>query len=97
MNEQEKKDELIEIDFKRLWDAVVRRAWLVGLISIVCAILVFLGTFFFVTPLYESSAVFYVNNNALSVGDTSLSLTTGDISAAKSLVDSYIVILNNET
>ena len=97
MNEQEKKDELIEIDFKRLWDAVVRRAWLVGLISIVCAILVFLGTFFFVTPLYESSAVFYVNNNALSVGDTSLSLTTGDISAAKSLVDSYIVILNTRT
>lgn len=97
MNEQEKKDELIEIDFKRLWNAVVRRAWLVGLVAIICAILTFLGTFFFVTPLYESSAVFYVNNNALSVGDTSLSLTTGDISAAKSLVDSYIVILKTRT
>ena len=97
MNEQEKKDELIEIDFKRLWDAVVRKAWLVGAVSVLCAVLTFLGTFFFVTPLYESSAVFYVNNNALSVGDTSLSLSTGDISAAKSLVDSYIVILKTRT
>lgn len=98
MNEQSmNKGELIEIDFRRLLDAVVHRAWLVGLVSIVCAVLVFLGTFFFVTPLYESSAVFYVNNNALSLGDASFSLSTGDISAAKSLVDSYIVILKTRT
>lgn len=98
MNEQgSQKDELIEIDFKRLLDAVVHRAWLVGIVAVTCAILTFLGTFFFVTPMYESSAVFYVNNNALSVGDASLSLSTGDISAAKSLVDSYIVILKTRT
>ena len=92
-----KKDEVIEIDFKRLWDAVVRKAWLLGIVAILCAILTFLGTFLFVTPLYESSAIFYVNNNALSVGDASFSLSTGDISAAKSLVDSYIVILKTRT
>lgn len=98
MNEQvANKDELVEIDFKRLLDAVVHRAWLVGIVSVVCAVLTVLGTFFFVTPMYESSAVFYVNNNALSVGDASLSLSTGDISAAKSLVDSYIVILKTRT
>lgn len=87
----------IEIDLKRVFDAVVHRAWLVTLVSIICAVVVLLGTVFFVTPLYESSAVFYVNNNALSVGDASLSLSTGDISAAKSLVDSYIVILKTRT
>ncbi len=98
MNEQEaKRDEVIEIDFKRLLDAVMHRAWLVGIVAVICAILTFLGTFFFVTPMYESSAVFYVNNNALSVGDASFSLSTGDISAAKSLVDSYIVILKTRT
>lgn len=94
---QNKKDEVIEIDFKRLLDAVVHRAWLVGIVAVVCAILTFLGTFFFVTPMYESSAIFYVNNNALSVGDVDFSLSTGDISAAKSLVDSYIVILKTRT
>ena len=98
MKEKEtKKDEVIEIDFKRLLDAVVRKAWLVGIVAVLCAVLTFLGTFLFVTPLYESSAIFYVNNNALSVGDASFSLSTGDISAAKSLVDSYIVILKTRT
>lgn len=98
MNKQEtKRDELIEIDFKRLLDAIVKRGWLVGIVAVLCAIITLLGTLFFVTPLYESSAVFYVNNNALSVGDASLSLSTGDISAAKSLVDSYIVILKTRT
>lgn len=87
----------VEIDFKRLFDAVVQKGWVVGFIAVLCATLVFAGTFFFVSPKYESSAVFYVNNNALSVGDASFSLSTGDISAAKSLVDSYIVILNTRT
>ena len=86
-----------EIDVRRVMDAVVHRAWIIGVVAVLCAVLVFIGTFLFVTPLYESSAVFYVNNNALSVGDASFSLTTGDISAAKSLVDSYIVILNTRT
>ena len=98
MSEQEvKKDEMIEIDFQRLFNAVLHRGWLIGIIAVICAILTFFGTLFFVTPLYESSAVFYVNNNALEVGGASLSLSTGDISAAKSLVDSYIVILKTRT
>ena len=98
MKEKEiKKDEVIEIDVKRLFNAVVRRAWMVAIVAILCAVLTFLGTFFFVTPMYESSAIFYVNNNALSMGDMDFSLTTGDITAAKSLVDSYIVILKTRT
>lgn len=98
MNEREKlQNGEVEIDLKRLLEAVVQKGWIIGLISVVCAIIIFLGTFFFVAPQYESSAVFYVNNNALSVGDASFSLSTGDISAAKSLVDSYIVILQTRT
>lgn len=59
----------LEIDLKRLLDAVLQQGWLIGLVSVLCAVLVFAGTFFFVAPKYESSAVFYVNNNSLSVGD----------------------------
>lgn len=87
----------MEIDLKRLVDAILSKAWLIGLVAVLCALLTFLGTFFLIKPKYESSALFYVNNNALSVGDASFSLSTGDISAAKSLVDSYIVILNSRT
>lgn len=85
--------EEIEIDLQRLFGALLNKAWLVGLVAVVCAVATFLGTFFFVTPLYESDVKFYVNNSS-SVGDVSVKLTNTDISAAKSLVDTYIVILN---
>ena len=88
------KNEEIEIDLSRLLGAVLNKAWLVMIVAIVCAMVAFLGTFFFITPQYESSAMFYVNNNALSVGSTSLSLSSSDISASRGLVKTYIVILD---
>ena len=85
--------ESLQIDVRRLWNAVIGRWWLVALTAVACAVLTFIGTFYLVEPQYSSSAMFYVNNNSLSVGDTALSITSSDISAAKNLVDSYIVIL----
>lgn len=89
----EKNDE-IEIDLQRLFAAVLNKAWLVGLVAVICAVLTFLGTFFFITPQYQSAAMFYVNNNSLSLGEASLSISSADISASRGLVKSYIVILN---
>ena len=88
------KNEEIEINLGRVFSAVMKRAWLVILISVLCAILTFAGTFFLITPQYESSAMFYVNNNSLSVGDASFSISSGDLSTSRNLVESYIVILN---
>lgn len=87
--------DVIEIDLGRLWRAVWKRIWLILVVSVLCSIITLVGTFYLVTPKYESSAMFYVNNNSLSVGDTSFSISQGDITAAKSLVDTYIVILNS--
>ncbi len=95
MNEQNtKRDAEVEIDVKRMLMAVLHKAWLVGVVSIVCAALAFAGTFFFITPQYQSTAMFYVNNNSLSVGSATLSLSSSDISASRGLVKTYIVILN---
>lgn len=88
------KNEEIEIDLSRLFGAVLNKSWLVMVVAIICAMVAFLGTFFFITPLYQSSAMFYVNNNALSVGSASLSLSSSDISASRGLVKTYIVILD---
>ena len=85
--------EEIEIDLKRLFSALLDKAWLVGIAAILCAVLTFVGTFFFITPTYQSSAMFYVNNTDISVGGTNLTLTPSDISASRGLVDTYIVIL----
>ena len=90
-NEQ---NEEIEINLTRLLAALLKRAWLIGLVAILCAVVTLIGTVLFVAPQYKSSAMFYVNNNDLSLGDVDFSISSSDISASKSLVKTYIVILN---
>ena len=54
MNENMKEtNEEIEIDLQRLMNAVVNKSWLVGIVAVICAVAAFLGTFFFVTPMYS--------------------------------------------
>lgn len=89
-----KNNEEMEIDLQRLLSSVLNKAWLIALVSAICAVAMFFGTRFFVTPTYKSSAMFYVNNNSLSLGETSFSITAADINASRGLVKTYIVILN---
>lgn len=84
----------VEIDLKRLLDALLDKAWLIAIVSLLMAVITFAGTLLFITPQYRSAAMFYVNNTDLSVGNTKLSLAASDISASRGLVDTYIVILN---
>ncbi len=86
-----------EIDLVRLWNAIWKKFWIIAVVSVLCAVLVLLCTAFLITPKYSSSAKFYVNNSAVSIGETSLSISSGDLSASKTLVDTYIVILNSRT
>lgn len=90
------KQEEIEIDLSRLIAALMNKAWLLGVVAVLCALLTFLGTFFFVTPQYQSTAMFYVNNSSFSsLSEAALSsISSADISASRGLVKTYIVILN---
>ena len=88
------RDETMGVDLQRLLRALLSKSWMIALTSVLCVVLVLLGTFFLVTPKYESAAMFYVNNSAFSVGDAALSISSGDLSTSRNLVDSYIVILN---
>ena len=94
MEENKKNRDELEIDLGRLLRALLSRAWMIAIVSVLCAVLTVIGTILFVTPKYESAAMFYVNNNNLSFGDTSVSIDSGDLSTSRNLVDSYIVILN---
>lgn len=87
-------NEDMEIDLQRLIGALLNKVWLIGIVSVICAVVTLLGTIFFVTPQYQSSAMFYVNNSSFSLGEASLSISSADISASRGLVKSYIVILN---
>lgn len=88
-----KQNEEVQIDLKRLVDALLRKAWALVLAAVLGASIALVGTALFITPQYQSSAMFYVNNGSLSIGNASLSLSAGDISASRGLVDTYIVIL----
>ena len=94
MDNKNTKNEEIEIDLSRLFAAVVKRSWLIAAVALLCAVVTLAGTILFVAPKYQSSAMIYVNNSSLSIGDVSVGgITSGDISASKSLVKTYIVIL----
>ena len=88
-----KQNDEIEIDLSRLIAALLDKAWLIGIVSVICALALFLGTFFFITPTYQSTAMFYVNNSSLSsLSDAALSsISSADISASRGLVKTYSV------
>ncbi len=86
-------NEYIKIDLLKIMNGLLRRAWIIVLCMLICGALLMSYALYFVTPLYESSVLMYVNNSSFSVGATSFSISSSEISAAKSLVDTYLVIL----
>ena len=89
------RSEGMSVDFQRLIKTLLNKSWLIAAISVLCAVVILLGTLFFIAPKYESSAMFYVNNGSLSLDGDFLGLSSGDLSASRNLVDSYIVILDS--
>ncbi len=96
MDKNKANMETIEIDLKRIWKAVFNKLWMIILVPVITAAITLLITIYLITPQYQSSAMFYVNNSSLSVGGD-ITIDSGDIVASKNLVDTYIVILNSRT
>jgi len=88
-----KENEYIQIDLMKIAEGLLRRIWMIILCMVLCGGLLFSYAAFYITPLYESSVLLYVNNSSFSVGATSFSITSSELSAAKSLVETYQVIL----
>ena len=87
------KSDAAEVDLGRIFKSVLSKAWMVALVAILCAALALTGTLYFMEPQYQSTAMFYVNNNNKPSG-LSPSVTYADITAAKSLVETCLVILD---
>ena len=85
----------IEIDLLALLRAVWKRIGIVIAAVFVGAALAFSYARFFITPLYNAKALMYVNNSSISVGNASFSISAGELSAAQSLVETYIVIMKS--
>lgn len=85
--------EYIKIDVLKILNGMVRRIGVIIIAMLLCGALAFSWAAFFISPLYESTVLMYVNNSSFSVGATNFSISSSEITAAKSLVDTYIVIL----
>lgn len=87
----------IEIDLLHLLKLLWKNAILIAICSVLLGAITFSYAFFFVTPQYQAKAMMYVNNNSFSVGSTSFSISASEINAAKSLLDTYVIILKSRT
>lgn len=87
------QNDVIEIDLLHILEVLLSRVWTIIITGAIGATILFVFSTFFITPKYQSSAMFYVNNNNLNIGSSSFSISSSDISASQSLVDTYIVIL----
>lgn len=90
-------NEYYTIDLLHIFKALWRRAWAIVLAGLVAAGIGFSVASFGIAPKYSSSIMLYVNNNSISLGGTSLSISASELSAAQALVDTYIVLLQNRT
>lgn len=87
------ENDVVEIDLMHILEVLLSRIWTIIITGAVGATIMFCVATFGMTPKYQSSAMFYVNNNNLNLGSASFSISSSDISASQSLVDTYIVIL----
>ncbi len=76
---------------------MLHKAWAIILVTLICGAAAFGITKFAVVPQYEAGVLMYVNSSDLSFGDTKLSISQGELSAAQSLIDTYTVILKTRT
>jgi capsular polysaccharide biosynthesis protein len=78
-----------------MFNALWKKLWIIVAFAIAGGIIALLGTYFFVTPLYTSTALMYVNNSEVNIGSTKIDLS--DLTASQNLVNTYEVILQSRT
>ena len=89
--------DVIEIDLLKVIEALLARWKEIVAVTLLFAALALAYAKIYVTPIYSSSALLYVNNSSFSIGSSSFSFSSGELNAAKSLVDTYGVILKTRT
>ncbi|MCC8067827.1 MAG: protein-tyrosine kinase [Clostridiales bacterium] len=82
----------ITIDLVEVASFILRKIGYVILAAVLCAIISFIYTFWFVTPLYTSTAKIYVLNR-----QSNESVTSSDITSSTYLTEDYIEMIQSRT
>lgn len=88
MNREERE---VEIDLVQIGKALWEKVKYIILVTVVFAVLGYLGSSMFLTPIYEASAKMIVNNRK----DDTQYVTNDQLNSAKSLVDTYAIIIRS--
>lgn len=86
-------EEYKKINYKALLVFILKKSWIIVLAAILFGATAFYFTKFAITPEYRATIRLYVNNKI----EASSSLTSSDVSASKSLVDTYITIIESDS
>lgn len=90
-------NDVMEIDLLKLIKALWKKALVIILVALVFAAVFFAATLLLISPSYDATASIYVNNSSFSFGSTSFSITSSELNASNSLVNTYIYILKSRT
>ncbi len=98
MKEQENTaGEYYTVDVVHILKALWRRAWVIVLCGLLAAAVGFSIASFVISPTYSSFIKLYVNNSSFSLGNTSFSISSSELTAAQSLVRTYGDILDSRS
>lgn len=86
------KREEMEIDLKKLFFALVRRAWIILLVAILLATLGYSYAKYMIAPTYAANVKLFVNN---TYGENSQGFSSSQMMAAQSLAYTYMVFLDS--
>lgn len=92
----EQANAVTRVDTKRLLGSLWRKSWIVGIVAVVSAVVILCGSLLFITPRYTASAMLYVSNSSISIS-SGFSISSSDLTAAQSLVRTYLVVLNSNS
>ena len=80
-----------EIDFKRIFQKILKYWWIIAAVTIVCGVGAFVFTHFFIAPVYQTSAQYEATNFAMtSDGDIARTTTSSYIQVKELLVKDYM-------
>ena len=95
MDKKQNEKDYASVDLLQIIKSLWKKAWVIAIAMILVGVIGFSVAAFVITPTYSSSVMLYVNNG-MSVGDI-FQLSSSQITGARSLVDTYIVMLQNRT
>lgn len=90
-------DEGLSLDLKSVFKEIGRRWIIIVLATVIAAALGFVISRCCITPTYRSDFAVYVNNKAASNADNNGQLTSQDVSASKSLANTYAAVFVSRT